>query len=111
MLGFWHAGAEWVATENPCNCRWNAAEHSAGSVHLELLPMLLGFFTYKAGVAGRGIFELLRGLSEPSRTSQDEAADLAGESLSCPSERHHRPVGICDLLQRTVGCRCLPSIC
>ena len=40
--------------------------------------MLLGFFTYKAGVAGRGIFELLRGLRESSGDTQEEAADLAG---------------------------------
>ena len=70
--------ADRVATQDSCHCRWNAAEHGAGSVHLELLPMLLGFFTYKAGVAGRGIFELLRGLRESSRDTQEEAADLAG---------------------------------
>ena len=76
--GLVHADTGWVATQDDCHCRWNAAEHGAGSVHLELLPMLLGFFTYKAGVAGRGIFELLRGLRESGRSTQEEAADLAG---------------------------------
>ena len=56
--------------------------------------MLLGFFTYKAGVAGRGIVELLRGLRESSRDTQEEAADLAGQPQLCPSQQC-RPVGVC----------------
>ena len=78
LLGLWLGSADRVATQDSWHCRWNAAEHGAGSVHLELLPMLLGFFTYKAGVAGRGIFELLRGLRESSGNTQVEAADIAG---------------------------------
>lgn len=60
-------------------------------MHLELLPMLLGFFTYKAGVLGRGAFNLLSGSagSSNSSTPQDAATQATGghaslsEALAC----------------------------
>ena len=95
FVGILHDSAEWLPTHHFCDCRWNATQHSAGTVHLELLPMLLGFFTYKAGVLGRGTFELLRRSSEHSRNPQEEAADLAGQILFCPSQTLCRPVDAC----------------
>ena len=78
-------------------CRWNAVEHGSAAVHLELLPMLLGFFTYKAGVVGRGAFELLSnsaGSSNSSSTSEDSATQAAGGPLiywSCCQRLSHIP--------------------
>ena len=62
-------------------CRWNAVEHGSTAVHLELLPMLLGFFTYKAGVVGRGAFELLTNSagSSSSSTPQEAATQAHGK--------------------------------
>ena len=42
-----------------CLCRWNVI--AAPQVHLtaQLLPMLLGFFTYKAAIVGRYGLNLL----------------------------------------------------
>ena len=62
-------------------CRWNVVDHGSTAVHLELLPMLLGFFTYKAGVVGRGAYELLSDAASPSSTSEDAATDVKGIGL------------------------------
>ncbi len=58
-------------------------DHGSAAVHLELLPMLLGFFTYKAGVVGRGAFELLTNSAGSSNSSKPEGAATqpAGEPL------------------------------
>ena len=71
-------------------------EHGSAAVHLELLPMLLGFFTYKAGVVGRGAFELLTNSagSGNSSTAEDSVTQPAGgpfNLLSCHLIRANRP--------------------
>jgi hypothetical protein len=36
-------------------CRYNVLYADQMEFRLQLLPMLIGFFTYKAGVLGRGL--------------------------------------------------------
>lgn len=45
--------------------------------------MLLGFFTYKAGVVGRGAYELLSDSARGSSMTQDAATDVKGIVFYC----------------------------
>ncbi len=43
-----------------CLCRWHGlGAYERTGVDLELLPMLLGFFTYKAGVVAKQFVDLV----------------------------------------------------
>ena len=46
--------------------RWNTLAHGYTSIQLELLPMLVGFFTYKFAVIAKQFTELL---SEAARSA------------------------------------------
>lgn len=47
--------------------RWNQLYADQFGVHLELLPVLVGFFTYKIAIVGRQGLQLLQDLSAPSK--------------------------------------------
>ena len=40
------------------SCRWNTLKADEVGLHLQLLPVLLGFFTYKGAVIARGALDL-----------------------------------------------------
>jgi hypothetical protein len=82
------------------HCRYNVLYAEDAGIRLELLPMLAGFFTYKAGVIGRGSLSLFRDLSgksdkfgsantpeqqdvdaSPSTTSVQEIDELIGKQV------------------------------
>lgn len=60
--------------------RWNLLYAEQYNVHLELIAMLLGFFTYKMAVLGRQGVQLMNDLSSRSNDSQDSttAGSAAG---------------------------------
>lgn len=58
-------------------CRWNLLATDKTGVTLQLLPMLLGFFTYKAAVIAQAGLSVLDGLSPSEKTAstQDASTD------------------------------------
>ena len=66
-------------------CRWNTlAAHDTG-LTLQLLPMLLGFFTYKAAVIAKAAASLAADLM-PARVEPSDGASPAKET-SQPSQQ------------------------
>lgn len=47
--------------------RWNTLAADSAGLHLELMPMLLGFLTYKGAVLAKGAQDLFADLSGSSR--------------------------------------------
>ena len=62
-------------------CRWSKVAAGHTEIQLELLPMLLGFFTYKAGVIAKQFTELMAEAARPGRAPG-----------SIPGELHAMPV-------------------
>ena len=57
-------------------CRWNLLATDKTGITLQLLPMLLGFFTYKAAVIAQAGLSVLENLSSSEQaTSSSDASD------------------------------------
>jgi len=61
--------------------RYNLLAADSVGIHLELLPMLLGFFTYKAGVLSQGTVALFRELSASGKPAAPESGDKPTDDL------------------------------
>lgn len=55
-------------------CRWNLLAVDKTGITLQLLPMLLGFFTYKAAVIAQTGLSVLESLSSTEQTATPEDA-------------------------------------
>ena len=68
-----------------CCCRWNTlAAHDVG-LTLQLLPMLLGFFTYKAAVIAKTGLSLLESISkESSKAATSDASQPSLQQADVP---------------------------
>ena len=64
-----------------CRCRWNTLAAQDVGITLQLLPMLLGFFTYKAAVIAKTGLSLLESISKGSSqtTPSDTSANAANQ--------------------------------
>ena len=69
-----------------CCCRWNTlAAHDVG-ITLQLLPMLLGFFTYKAAVIAKTGLSLLESISrESSKAATPDASQPSLQQADAPT--------------------------
>ena len=65
-----------------CCCRWNTLAAPDVGLTLQLLPMLLGFFTYKAAVIAKTGLSLLESMSKESEQTTDQTAAPAEGSSS-----------------------------
>jgi hypothetical protein len=69
-------------------CRYNLLYADDVGLRLQLLPMLAGFFTYKAGVVGRTALSLVRELrgeddvGNPAEWAADRASERADSSTN-----------------------------
>ena len=61
-------------------CRYNTLLADDVGLHLELLPLLAGFFTYKAGVLGRSCLALFRQMA--GKEDPIDAAVIQGATSS-----------------------------
>ena len=60
--------------------RWNTLAAPDVGLTLQLLPMLLGFFTYKAAVITKTGLSLLESMSKESEKATDQAAPAQGSN-------------------------------
>ncbi len=63
--------------------RWNVLAADDAGITLQLMPMLLGFLTYKGAVIARGALDLfadLAGGDKAAATQQQAAAEAAAAS-------------------------------
>lgn len=60
-------------------CRWNTVVAPQVGASAQLLPMLVGFFTYKAAILGRGGLDLLDDLTG-GRAASPSSAENAGNA-------------------------------
>ena len=58
-------------------------------IALQLMPILLGFFTYKAAVVGRQGFQLLQGLSRETAGDGNPASDGEGKAAQADAEQDY----------------------
>lgn len=63
-----------VMTSARC-CRWNTLAAEDTGITLQLLPMLLGFFTYKAAVIAQGALSLLENLAANGATAAEKTTE------------------------------------
>lgn len=74
----------------PHDCRWNTlAAHDVG-ITLQLLPMLLGFFTYKAAVIAKAGLSLLDSISKSSDAEMTTESSAPLDNLAVASENQGR---------------------
>jgi len=68
--------------------RWNTLKADEVGLHLQLLPVLLGFFTYKGAVIARGALDLFAGLtaSPAVQPLHQQAAQDAPSQLAMAGE-------------------------
>ena len=52
--------------------RWNAIAAPQVGASAQLLPMLVGFFTYKAAIIGRGSIDLLGEMTSGAQSSKPD---------------------------------------
>lgn len=63
-----------------CCCRWNTLAAPDVGLTLQLLPMLLGFFTYKVAVITKTGLSLLESMTKGSEPTLDKAAPAEANS-------------------------------
>ena len=74
----------------PHDCRWNTlAAHDVG-ITLQLMPMLLGFFTYKAAVIAKTGLSLLDSISKGSNPELTTESSVALDNMVAASEDQSR---------------------
>ena len=61
--------------------RWSSLAAGHTDIQLQLLPMLLGFFTYKAGVIGKQFTELMVEAARPSKAPSSTAGEMHAMSV------------------------------
>lgn len=81
-LSQWVANTRSLTNWLSCCCRWNTLAAPDVGLTLQLLPMLLGFFTYKVAVITKTGLSLLETMSKgPESTPEKAAAEGSNSGL------------------------------